>query len=67
MFAGDLISSKNGNPIMPPSIMNWNKGELIDSLLKLSVQGVQYLCSAHGEPIEVNNNWSDFIKKISKR
>ena len=67
MFAGDLISSKNGNPIMSPSIMNWNKEQLIDSLHKLSVQGVRYLCPAHGEPIEVNNNWSDFIKKIRKK
>ena len=67
MFVGDLISSKNGNPTMPPSIMNWNKEKLIDSLQKLSVQGVRYLCPAHGEPIEVNNNWSDFINKISRR
>ena len=67
MFAGDLISSKNGKTIMPPSLMNWNKEKLIDSLQKLSVQGVGYLCPAHGEPIEVNNDWSDFIKKVGRK
>ena len=75
IFVGDLISGKNGNPTMPPSIMNWNKEKLIDSLQKLSVKGVKYLCPAHGEHIEVNNNWSDeadnnwsnFVKKISQK
>lgn len=66
IFAGDLFSSKNGKPMLPPSLLNWNKEQLVDSLQKLSVRGVQYLCPAHGEPIEVNSNWSDFIKKISK-
>ena len=48
------------------SIMNWNKEKLIDSLQKLSVKGVKYLCPAHGEPMELNNNWSNFIKKYAK-
>ena len=65
LFAGDLISSKNGNPIMPPSIMNWNKGELVGSLQKIIIEGVKHICPAHGEPIMVNSNWSEFIKIIS--
>lgn len=60
IFGGDLFSTKNGKLTLLPFYMNWNKKAQINSIKKLSVEGVRYLCPAHGEFVSAGETWENF-------
>lgn len=64
MFTGDLMRSSKGEFKFSPGIMNWNKELLTQSIKNLSVDGVEWLCPAHGEPVRVKDAWNTFLKEI---
>jgi len=63
LFLGDLVRSNEGKLCLSPNIMTWDKAILFASIKALPVENVEWLCLAHGEPIEAAA-WGDFIKTI---
>ncbi len=61
LFLGDLVASKAGKITKAPPIMNWNKVAAEQSIKALSVDGVEWLCMAHGEPVK-SSAWREFVK-----
>jgi len=60
LFAGDLFSNKNGSVKLLPGLGNWNNEILKSSVKKIKVLDFDWLCPAHGEPIQrknINGNW----------
>lgn len=63
MFVGDLVGEKAGRVRLIPSFMNWNKTELLYSCITLPMDGIQWICPAHGEPFKIEQ-WNQFIKTL---
>lgn len=63
LFAGDLISTKNGKVTLPPAIMTWKPKELCESCKKLDMNGVDFICPAHGDPVKADA-WSVFLLNL---
>lgn len=63
MFVGDLVKEKNDVVSLTPSIMAWNKTELIYSCITLPMDRIQWICPAHGEPFKIDL-WKKFIKTL---
>jgi len=60
LFAGDLLSNKNGSVKLLPGFGNWNNEILKSSVEKIKLLDFDWLCPAHGEPIQrknINGNW----------
>ncbi len=63
-FAGDLCSSKDGKLVLPPKIMTWDMKKNIDSCKALKLDGVKWICTAHGEPVNDNKAWNLFLQSL---
>jgi len=61
MFLGDLVRGKDGGLALSPPIMTWDKAALIASIKALPVDGAQWLCVAHGEPVTASA-WDVLLK-----
>lgn len=60
LFAGDLLSNRNGTVKLLPRFGNWNNEILKSSVEKIKLLDFDWLCPAHGEPIQrknINGNW----------
>lgn len=57
-FAGDLLCSKAGELALPPKIMTWDMKENIKSCKALNLDGVKWICPAHGEPVMDIKSWN---------
>lgn len=58
LFAGDLVKNKNGQ-LRPYPNMNWDEALLMNSIKSISGIPFNWVCPAHGEPIERGNQWKD--------
>ncbi|AKA70554.1 MBL fold metallo-hydrolase [Clostridium scatologenes] len=58
LFAGDLVKNKNGQ-LRPYPNMNWDEALLMNSIKGISGIRFNWVCPAHGEPIERGNQWKD--------
>jgi len=63
LFVGDLITSKDGRVNKIPPIMIWDKAVSLNSIKFLPVEGVEWLCMAHGEPVSITA-WNEFNKNL---
>lgn len=52
LFAGDLVTSKNGKLAPSPKIMSWNSQAVSRSIDKLKSFQFDWVCPAHGEPVK---------------
>lgn len=52
LFAGDLVKSQKGHLSPYPSGWNWNHSLLLDSIRSLSQYSFEWVCPAHGDPVE---------------
>ncbi len=62
-FAGDLLSTKGGKIYPAPAAMTWNMKLLIDACRNLNLDGIDWICPAHGEPVKKNDLWEDFVRR----
>jgi len=61
LFAGDLVANRNGSVKLLPGFGNWNNEILKLSVEKIKLLDFDWLCPAHGEPIQrknINENWT---------
>lgn len=52
LFAGDLVMSKAGKLRPSPKLMTWDSSQLRQSLNKLANYSFDWVCPAHGGPVE---------------
>jgi glyoxylase-like metal-dependent hydrolase (beta-lactamase superfamily II) len=52
LFTGDLVENRKGKLIPYPSGWNWNTSLLLDSIKTVSKYSFQWVCPAHGKPLE---------------
>ncbi len=52
LFAGDLINTKNGKITPAPSLMTLDSEMLLESCRGMRLDGVEWICLAHGEPVK---------------
>lgn len=60
LFAGDLVTNINGKLKLPPKFGNWDNEILKSSVEKIKLLDFDWLCPAHGEPVQhknINGNW----------
>lgn len=55
LFAGDLFANRNGKLQLLPRFGNWNNEILKSSAEKIKLLDFDWLCPAHGEPIQRKN------------
>lgn len=55
LFAGDLVANRNGKLKLLPRFGNWNNEILKASVEKIKLLDFNWLCPAHGEPIQRKN------------
>ncbi len=60
-FAGDMLCSKDGKLALPPKIMTWDMKKNIESCKDLKLDGIQWICPAHGEPVMGVKSWDLFL------
>jgi len=64
LFIGDLARSSGGKFANSPSIMTWNKAIQQASIKSLPVEGAEWICVAHGEPVKAEA-WGAYVKSLS--
>lgn len=55
LFAGDLVANRNDSVKLLPKLGNWNNEILKSSVEKIKLLDFDWLCPAHGEPIQRKN------------
>ncbi len=65
LFAGDLVGNSNGVLKKLPSIGNSDEKSLKESILKMSEYSFKWVCPAHGEPLEVKDEWKQLLSNIT--
>lgn len=66
LFAGDLIGNSNGKLKKPPRIGNFNNKLIDESILKMEEYSFKWVCPAHGEPIEINDEWEHLLETVRR-
>ncbi len=64
LFAGDLVENKGGTLIPYPSFWNWDTTLLKKSIKDISDYGFQWICPAHGNPMERDGRWEQIQKSL---
>ena len=59
LFAGDLVRNSNGVLKKLPKMGNSDEKSLNESILKMSKYSFKWVCPAHGEPLEVKDEWTN--------
>lgn len=62
LFAGDLVRNSKGQLKPSSPIMTWDNTVLRESITKLDEYSFNWVCPAHGEPLEVTDEWKQLIK-----
>jgi len=57
LFVGDLVKTSKGQLSTLASFMNWDDSLLRESINNISNYDFEWICPAHGEPVERNNKW----------
>lgn len=65
LFAGDLVGNSNGVLKKPPRIGNSDEKSIKESILKMSKYSFKWVCPAHGEPLEVTDEWKQLLSNIT--
>lgn len=67
LFAGDLVNGGN-NAVLPAyAIFTPDKSAAFASSRSLNMSGVDWICPAHGEPVEASPAWDIFLKKYANK
>lgn len=61
LFAGDLLASSKGQVKPSPALMNWDQTKLMESIRMITTFSFQWICPAHGLPVERGNQMEKFI------
>jgi Zn-dependent hydrolases, including glyoxylases len=65
LFAGDLVGSSNGVLKKLPKIGNSDEKSIKGSILKMNKYSFKWVCPAHGEPLEVTDEWEQLVSNIA--
>jgi len=65
LFTGDMLRTKN-NKITPPSkLMTLDMKQNIASCKSLDIEGIEWICPAHGEPVRFyEDEWFEFVRML---
>ncbi|WDL95824.1 MBL fold metallo-hydrolase [Alicyclobacillus sp. ALC3] len=61
LFTGDLIMTRAGRIKPAPGFLTWDKAALQKSLREVGHLTFDYVCPAHGRPVERGNLWDAFL------
>ncbi len=64
LFAGDLVRNTSGKLKKPPKFGNSNTKSIDESIIKLDEYDFKWICPAHGEPLELKDEWKQLLKNI---
>jgi glyoxylase-like metal-dependent hydrolase (beta-lactamase superfamily II) len=65
LFAGDMVQSQSGRFMAIPVEFNVNEKTYLNYLKKFNIKGIDYICQAHGKPLQTKQLWDEFIKTIN--
>ena len=63
LFIGDLFAIKHGTLRLFPSYLTWNSQAVFQSLALLKTLKFDWLCPAHGQPLQRNNAVERFLRQ----
>jgi glyoxylase-like metal-dependent hydrolase (beta-lactamase superfamily II) len=61
LLAGDLVTTRGGQINPSPDMMTWNKKLVMESIKKVASLSFNWICPAHGLPVERGTLWDQFI------
>lgn len=61
LFAGDLVTSSKNKIKAAPAFLTWDKAALKKSLAEVGRRSFDWVCPAHGYPIQRGNLWDTFL------
>lgn len=64
LFAGDLMRNSDGKLKKPPKIGNSNNKSIDESIVKLNEYSFKWVCPAHGEPLEIHDEYEQLLKTV---
>lgn len=64
LFAGDLVRNVNGVLKKQPKMINSDEKSVDKSILKMSKYSFKWVCPAHGEPLEITDEWKQLSSSI---
>ncbi len=67
LFAGDLVRNPNGELKKLPKMGNSDDELLKKSILKMNEYSFKWVCPAHGEPLEVKDEWKELVNSITRK
>ncbi len=63
LFVGDLFAIKQGELRLFPRFLTWNSQVVLESLALLKTLEFEWLCPAHGHPLQRNDAVERFIRQ----
>ena len=63
VFLGDLARGSRAGLVTSPSFFTWDRAALLNSIRTLNIDGVQWLCPAHSEPVKADV-WGAFVNGL---
>ncbi|UTB32478.1 MAG: MBL fold metallo-hydrolase [Methanobacterium sp. ERen5] len=66
LFVGDLVGNTNGKLKKPPKFGNSNNKSIDESIIKMNEYDFKWICPAHGEPLELKDEWEQLVKNIGR-
>lgn len=61
LFTGDLVTSSKGKLKATPAFLNWDKQELRRSIRQVASRPFDWVCPAHGTPVQRGNLWDAML------
>lgn len=63
LFVGDLLFENKGVLTPSKAIFTWDMKKVMESCKQVNVQGIDWICPAHGNPVKVDPAWVNFKNK----
>ncbi len=64
LFSGDLVTSRKGKLQPAPGLITWDKAVLKRSLNEVKHFTFDWVCTAHGEPVQRGNLWDTLVERV---
>ena len=61
LIAGDLVTTRKGKLKRSPGLLTWNQQALQQSLQEVGKHSFDWICPAHGDPIQRGNLWETLL------
>lgn len=67
LFVGDLVRGRSNVLVDSPNVFMLDKAQNAISMKAISTDGIDWICMAHGEPVQTHPAWENYLKGKTKK